>query len=700
MPVANLMQKNFTSGELDERLVSRIDIGQYFTSALKIRNGLVIPQGSVRRRDGLEYVDNGTAGGDPAFIVGNNIQIFKFVFSEEFQYTLILTAGLMRVYRDGIWKASIPNTITEDQIPDITFAQEYSTLLLFHQEFRPQAFIRQSDTVWVVEDWELLNIPTYNFQGNQDHYIQITDKATSQPIDFKDWLPGSVTDDAYLTRYNGPRATGGTIPFIDPDDIGRFLRTPDGGYARIIAISGTPTPGTAEIRILNRFRNNYDDNNLLVTEYTPKEWALEERSWGITNAAWPDRGWPACGTFFSGRLWVANTIVQPNTIWGSISGNRTDFQSWIPEFANNGIELTYWGGIVSAFHRLHAGKHLFILADTGEYFIKVPEGQPITPKNANIERNSSFGSLNLPVFEVDGNILFIRDGGKSLIESIYNYADGYYTNQDLSLLASHLLIDPKSITYRKQTNTNEADYILIVNADGSLVVLCTLSRQKVTAWTKSETQGDFIADGVEDTDMYFIVDRIIDGTPVRYLERFAEELLLDCGYYNKSDVPFDTIPYADVAHLTGEEVSIVLDNTIQPKQTVILGQDITLEREGYEVSIGLEFPIVDEDTGSHVFIESMPIETELPNEGITVGKQKRINEITLKVYETSHAIINKNKATIRQIGINPLDTPVPKITGNIQIKGVLGWDKIINISVGQILPLPFELLGMAYKVHF
>ena len=772
--IINLMQNSFTSGELDPRLLARLDIEQYFTGASKIRNALVLPQGSVIRRYGLEYIDDGTEGGNPAFIVGNNIQMFKFVFSQEFQYTLVLTEGLMRVYRNEILKDTVLTAITDAQIPNITFAQEYSTLILFHNEFRPQAFIRQNDTTWVVEDWELYNIPSYNFAGTPSNPLQITDSVGGD-IDFSNWVPGQIYDNSRAIR------TG--LPFTAPD-IGKYIRAL-GGYALITGLDGN----NAIIKILAPFRNDLNDD---TTKYLNSEWSLEEPSWSNT------RGWPASGTFFGGRFWVAYTTTQPNFLWGSRSGDRTDFQNWIPEFADNGIELNYGGGVVSAFHRLHAAKHLFILADTGEYFIPVSTTEPITPKNAYIARNSSYGSLNLPVFEVSGNIFFIRDGGKSLLEFIYSYADGFYAKQDLSLLASHLINDPISITYRKQTSTNEADYILVVNSDGTLIILCTLTEQKVIAWTKSETRGDFIATSVEDTDMYFIIDREIDGTPVRYLEKFNENLLVDCGFYRKDPVDsfiadlnqtdfiysfviatyeeielrrdnryvsyfselkdiftassgqtdfiytftvsdekdlavfqngtlltlavdytvvvgtntvtlnvgatlndqidiiklnyrvdigattvtlidnpatqnelielyktFNTIPYADVQHLTGEEVTIVLDNTIQQDQTVVLGTDITLERYGNEVHIGLQFPIVDFDSGSHVFIESMPIESTTKDYGYTIGKQKRLSEVTLKVNETSHAIVNKNKSTIRRIGIDPLDSPLPKISGNI-----------------------------------
>jgi len=67
-----------------------------------------------------------------------------------------------------------------------------------------------------------------------------------------------------------------------------------------------------------------------------------------------------------------------------------------------------------------------------------------------------------PSWRFDGNLLYVRQGGGSLIEAAYTFAQGSYINTDLSLLSSHLLNDPRAIAYRKQVNTSESDYILVV----------------------------------------------------------------------------------------------------------------------------------------------------------------------------------------------------------------------------------------------
>jgi hypothetical protein len=57
MSRAVTIQTNFTTGEVDPLLRSRIDINQYTNALDKARNVLIQPQGGLERRPGLQYID-------------------------------------------------------------------------------------------------------------------------------------------------------------------------------------------------------------------------------------------------------------------------------------------------------------------------------------------------------------------------------------------------------------------------------------------------------------------------------------------------------------------------------------------------------------------------------------------------------------------------------------------------------------------
>lgn len=694
-------------GSFDPKLRSRTDIASYYNGAAKLRNVIVIPQGAAKRRPGLEYVAKAASG---------SIKLIPFIFSDTEHYLFVLTANLVTIYKNGQEMDTVAPTISDAQVAECTWAQSYDTLLIFHQALAPISIVRSSDTSWTAGTWSLTNTPSKNFGAASTTTLGITDGAAAN-LDFSAWTTGNTEADCIFTAGAATFAAG---------SVGDYIRA-GGGYAKITAYTSTTVVvGT----ILTPFTNDTVD---ATTHYASGEWGVEEDCWSAS------RGYPACGTFFQGRLWMASTTGQPNTLWGSIVNNENDFQNWLPSYDDNGIAVTAGGGLMSNFHNLHAGQHLYILADTGEYYIPSQNQEPITPTNISIVRNSSSGSMKLPPFEIDGAVVFLKNGGKSLLESKFTFADGAYTNKDLSLLSSHLLNNPKSIAYRKQTSTDEADYVLVVNSDGTLSVLCTLRIQEVVAWTQCETDGRFVATAVDKDEMYFIVDRMVGGAPVRNIEKFNEDLLVDNGVinpqvtltsdattltydninltyysslnaqlsYDGRDITYDDeyLKYEhggytsvfNASNLDGESVVIVTDNTIMTSATVA-GGSVTLSDTAFDVQIGMEFPVVDTDSDSQVYIETLPI--EIDNEmGSSIGQKKRVIEATVVLHETSHVEVSKNKVPIRRIGIDKLDQPVPKRSENLTIKGLLGWDDEVFLSVGQTLPLPMQLLGLAYKVR-
>lgn len=687
MAVSYVPQNSFTAGELDPKLRGRSDIQAYYAGASKIRNALVMPQGGVRRRPGLEYI---------AETVSGSVKLIPFVYTTDTTYMIVLSTDLFTIYKDGQVMDTVACTITDTQVSEVTWAQSYDTLILFHKSFAPKYLLRASDTSWSTGTWALNNVPTYNAASTATTTsITIRDSAGAV-IDFSSWTAGDYMTDCKV------EASGAT--FV-AGDLGKHIVGPSGGRLVITTVTdGDSVVGT----ILREFKINMETDGI---DLPAGDWTLEVPSISSTT------GYPACGTFFQGRLWMAGTTVQPNAVWASKVNDEHNFSSWSPSLADDGIYLLAGGGIMSVFHRMYGGKHLFLFANTGEFYVPISNTEPVTPENVSLVRNASNGSKEgVEVFDVDGNITFLKAGGRSVISATYEYTSGGYTTVDLSMLASHLLNDSRCMAYKKQQSTNDSDYLYAVNSDGTLAVLCTLMKQNITAWSLCETDGEFREVCVDSGDVYFVVDRIIDGTRRSYIERFNDGLLVDSGVINPRinltyggvqltyyglNITYNTSEYSSIsglAHLAGESISIIVDNTIQPAQTVNVSGVVTLVTAGDDAQAGLPFPIVDTTSGSRVFIETMPI---IPKDaqGSPIGRKKRISEVTAMLYETSHLEVQSNRYTIRRIGIDKLDSSVPKLTEDITMSGLLGWADELTIQFGQTLSLPLTLLGMSCRVR-
>ena len=91
------IQTDFTIGEIDPKLRSRIDLDQYYSAVEKARNVLIEPQGGVARRPGLKYIHTIPSGDNP----GDGCRLIPFEFSVTDSYMLLFANNKLFVYRNG-----------------------------------------------------------------------------------------------------------------------------------------------------------------------------------------------------------------------------------------------------------------------------------------------------------------------------------------------------------------------------------------------------------------------------------------------------------------------------------------------------------------------------------------------------------------------------------------------------------------------
>lgn len=144
-------------------------------------------------------------------------------------------------------------------------------------------------------------------------------------------------------------------------------------------------------------------------------------------------------------------------------------------------------------------------------------------------------------------------------------------------------------------------------------------------------------------------------------------------------------------HLENEEVEILADGAEQTKQTVHNGE-IRLELDAWKIIAGL---------GYRSYAATLPLEVGSQN-GTAVGKRKRINELSLRVWRTLGCRVGSslNEKDLYNVKFrNPqieLGTPEPMFTGIIpNIKYNQGWEWSANIIVEQSKPFPMNILAIA-----
>lgn len=660
MPRLRPIKTNFARGEIDPLARMRSDIVAFSGGADKLRNVRVFPQGGVKRRDGLEFIDTIPPSGVPVLpatpivrvaVVGN-VRYIEFNFAIDQEYLFIVTVEVIYIYRDDVLIFELAHTYLEAEIPDINWTQKLDTLLLFHPEHEVAQIQRQgADSSWALSTVTITNPPTLVFDNT---------------------ALGNVTPSAAT-------GLGITLTFTTAQagaaEIGRYVRG-NGGFAKITATT-TNFIYTADVL------NDFTDASLIEQGF----WTKEEDAFSST------RGWPISGTFFQGRLCIAGTRDSPQLFATSRSGVFNDF------FAGNadddsGIIVLSDAETVATFINIYAGRHLQIYASDSEWYIPISELDPITPKNTILRRNSSVGGKQgIKTEEVDGVVYFIQRGGGAVREFVFVDTEAAYTTDTVSLLSSHLIETPVDMALRKSLSITDPNYLWIVNSDGTLATFCVLRSEEVNAWTLYSTTGNFMNAAVLDQDSYFHVDRTLDSTPVKLLEKFNEDLLYDSGEIKLTGGPYTqtTIP-----HLANETVQLTLDGAFQGEFTMDNAGLLVFPRSADTYQIGLPFPVVD-GNDNNVWIKTLPADEVLP-EGTAMGKKKRVVNVTARVFESQAFRIQGNLVSNRNLGPNLLDVPITPVTDDIEIRGFLGWNDFGQIDITQKEPYALTLLGLAYDL--
>ena len=150
------VQSTLNRGELDPKVIGRIDLEQYYQGAETAENVVCIPQGGLAKRPGQEYI--GTAL-EVEFPVGS-VRLESFSFSVNDNYLLVFTPGYMQVYKDDVLQTDINGTgnsylVTPwsgSDVGEFDYIQSADTIIITHPDTEPQKIVRQADNIWSLND--------------------------------------------------------------------------------------------------------------------------------------------------------------------------------------------------------------------------------------------------------------------------------------------------------------------------------------------------------------------------------------------------------------------------------------------------------------------------------------------------------------------------------------------------------------------
>lgn len=298
-------------------------------------------------------------------------------------------------------------------------------------------------------------------------------------------------------------------------------------------------------------------------------------------------------------------------------------------------------------------------------------GSPLTPSNFLISPETTIGSSAIQPIRVNNSILFVDYVGRKLREFTFNNNDKLVAS-DMTVMAEH--ISASGIVW--MSLQKNPDYIVWCGlANGDLKSMTFEREQNVVAWSNHPMDSDIksgcVIPGDDEDEVWFLVNRVIDGSTIPCVERMAARVFdtksdchfVDCGiFYN--DVLATVF---DVSHLSGETVSILADGMVVNPQVVSSGGTITLTTPASKVHIGKYY---------RPQVSPMRLDTNT-NKGSTHGSVKKISELVLSVMD-SEGVKHGDSLT----NLYDVDLTTPELINKSDITGLYTGDVTVHQDGG------------------
>lgn len=667
-------QSNMNRGELDPLLIGRIDLNAYYNGVQTALNVLSIPQGGLKKRPGTEFL---------AEALGNG-RLENFSFNVEQNYLLVFTDLKMQIFKEGVLQTNInasgndflviPWTLA--QIADFDYIQSADTIIITHPEVETRKITRTSDTAWSIAVAGFTNIPQFDFNDGSsptptDEIQTLTFSDVAVGDRFKISLEGILTEEIV---WSAGQSVGNDVR----DALLDLINTGNSGITAVVAgavITVTFSGNSAKDWDIMAVSGVSTQSTTFgaVTATTQDGVSRAEDTWSAT------RGWPQTCTFHEGRLFFGGSTQRPATIWGSRVGDFFNFKNR-KALDDEAIEATLDTDQVNAIQAVFSNRSLQVFTSGGEFF--APKS-PLTPTDVSFIPQSNLGSSRIRPVTIDGVTLFVQRTGKSIIQFVF--VNEFQANQSrsVSVLAPHLINAPIKLSPSRGTESTDANYVYILNADGNMTVFNTLASEDVAGFTRWETTGDIKSVAVVDNEVNLLVERTINSSTVYQIEK-ENNLLNTDSAVRETGLASDTLTGLD--HLEGETVKVKADGSVQADAVVVSGE-ITIEREADTIEAGLEYQPV---------IKTMPLNQNLQG-GPSASSKKKILRASLQINESNGIIVNGERIADKTIGQDQFDAPEPQ-TGVRRIF-LLGWSIEATITITQDTPMPMTILNIGMEVR-
>jgi len=420
--------------------------------------------------------------------------------------------------------------------------------------------------------------------------------------------------------------------------------------------------------------------NIQVVTHAPTQQWMEQSYSSL-------RGYPAAVGFHENRLWFGGTLAQPDTVWASKSGLYYNFD--IGEAADDdSLELVMSIGEVATIRHFVSNRDIHIFTAGSEFFIPTFENQPITPTNARVKRQTSFGSSFVRPQPFYGATIFSQIGGKMIRQFVFDDSQQAYKADPISLLSSHLISDPVQMCVISGAVNTAESFVFAQNFTGEIAVYNLNRIEGVAGWTRFETNGSFHSVTAIGNRVFAVIKTNLgSGTKSFVFTELNQNVSLDLGNtYTGTAGVFTVSNFFE----NGAEVDVISSTDYLGKFTVSGGQINVSAVDASLTSCQVGF-------GFDVELKTNPIDVNTAI-GPETGQPRSLSRVILDMSETLSVSVNNKKLIIRKVN-NDFSQPRQAVTGKREFY-LLGYNKDPQITVTQTAPLFIQVNGLVAEVSF
>ena len=511
-------------------MYGRVDLAKFQTGLALCRNAIVLPHGPVENRPGTEYVLEVKNSANP-------VRLIPFTYNFTQTMCIEIGAGYFRFHSQAgtLLTGGVPyevaNSYAQADLMSLHYVQSADVLTIVHPNY-PVAELRRlgalswtlTNPVFTVPTWCPTSVSAaattpHNTTWNPFNVQYVV--TTVQQGDLQESIASNITTAISndLTLLGNINTITWTLPAgVTPARfyVYKFLNGLWGYIGQ--AAAGTTT---------------FIDNNITPnTGQTPPIYDS-----GFNDAT---GNYPGAVTYYQQRRWFAGSTNKPQNAWATMSGTESNLTYTLPVQAANRIAFKIAAREASGIQHLVPVANLMMLTPSTEWQVSSTDGSAISSANLAVKPQSYVGSNNVVPIVVGNSILFSQSRGCRIREMAFSWQTQAYQSNDISVMAAHLF-DYQNVL---DMAFSKAPFQILhcVSSDGSLKSLTYVPEQQVAAWHHHDF-GGFVesicviteqpAGTLASEDMlYLVVNRMINGTTRRYIER------LHTRYFNTASDPF------------------------------------------------------------------------------------------------------------------------------------------------------------------